>query len=224
MQVQPTQHAIVAPRARIALSGTLRVEIADRDITARLPGRQGRALFAYLVLHRHRPVPRDELIGVLWPHEPPADPEAGLATVLARARRALGDGVVRGRTELQLVLDPMTEIDIERAEAAAEAGERALAAGDPRAALASAEAALEVIAQPLLPGIEGDWVQSRRAELAALEPGLLEVLARAALVVADGEHLAIAERVARTVAERHPFRESGHALLIEVHGRRGNAA
>jgi DNA-binding SARP family transcriptional activator len=224
MQAQPKEHAIGAPRARIALSGTLRVEIGGRDVSARLPGRQGRALFAFLVVNRHRPVPRAELIGVLWPHEPPADPEAGLATVLARARRALGDGVVKGRTELQIVFAPGTEVDIERAEAAAEAAERALAAGDPRAARAAAEAALEVIARPLLPGIEGDWVENRRVELTALEPGLLEVLARAALVVADPEHLAIAERVARTLAERHPYRESGHALLIEVHGRRGNAA
>ncbi len=223
MPVQPKEHAVVAPRARIALSGTLRVEIAGRDVTSRLPGKQGRALFAFLVLHRHRPVPRAELIGVLWPHEPPADPEAGLATVLARSRRALGEGVVRGRAELQIVLDPATEIDIERAAAAGEAAERALAA-DPRAARTFAEAALGVISQPLLPGLEGDWVEGRRAELAALEPGLLEILGRAALAVGDGEHLAIAERVARTLVERHPFRESGHALLIEVHGRRGNAA
>jgi DNA-binding SARP family transcriptional activator len=224
MQAQPTEPAIAATRARIALTGTLRVEIDGRDVAPRLPGRQGRALFAYLVLHRHRPVSRGELIGVLWPHEPPEAPEAGLSTVLARARRALGDGVVHGRTELQIVLSPDSEIDIEVAEAAAEAAERALAAGDPRAARSAAEAALEVVERPLLAGIEGDWVENRRVELAALEPGLLEVLGRAALVIGDGEHLAIAERVARMLAERHPFRESGHALLIEVHGLRGNVA
>ena len=167
MQTHPTEHASAARRARIALSGTLRVEIGDRDVAARLPGRQGRALFAFLVLHRHRPVSRGELIDVLWPDVPPADPEGGLATVLARSRSALGEGVLRGRAELQIVLAPETEIDIERAAAAAE---RSLAAGDPRSALASAEAALEVIAQPLLPGIEGDWVDARRGELAGLEP------------------------------------------------------
>jgi DNA-binding SARP family transcriptional activator len=224
MQPQPTEHAPAATRARVDLSGTLRAEIGGRDIAAKLPGRQGRALFAFLVVNRHRPVSRAELIGVLWPHEPPEAPEAGLSTVLARARRALGDGVVQGRAELRIVLDQDTDVDIERAEAAAEAAERALAGGDPRRARAAAEAALAIIDRPLLPGIEGDWVQQRREELAALEPGLLEVLARAALVVGDREHLAIAERVARALAERHPFRESGHALLIEIHGRRGNVA
>jgi DNA-binding SARP family transcriptional activator len=224
MQAQPTEHAPAGTSARIELSGTLRAEIGGRDVAAKLPGRQGRALFAFLVVNRHRPVSRSELIDVLWPDEPPDAPEAGLSTVLARARRALGDGVVQGRAELRLVLGEDTDVDVERAEAAAEAAERALAAGDPRGARAAAEEALEIIARPLLPGIEGDWVQQRRGELAALEPGLLEVLARAALVIGDREHLAIAERVARSLAERHPFRESGHALLIEVHGRRGNVA
>jgi DNA-binding SARP family transcriptional activator/KaiC/GvpD/RAD55 family RecA-like ATPase len=224
MQPQQTEHAIAAPPARIALAGTLRAEIGGRDVAGELPGRQGRALFAFLVLHRHRPVSRGELIGVLWPREPPEAPEAGLSTVLARARRALGEGVVQGRAELQIVLEEDTDVDIERAEAGAQAAERALAAGDLRGARASAEAALEIIGRPLLPGIEGDWVERLRSELAALEPGLLEVLARAALGVGDREHLAVAERVARTLAERHPFRESGHALLIEVHGRRGNVA
>jgi DNA-binding SARP family transcriptional activator len=224
MQAQPTEYATAAARARIELSGTLRAEIGGRDVASQLPGRQGRALFAFLVVNRHRPVSRGELIDVLWPREPPDAPEAGLSTVLARARRALGEGIVQGRAELQIKLDADTDVDIERAEAAAEAAERALAAGDPHSARTAAEAALEIIGRPLLPGIEGDWVDSRRSELAALEPGLLEVLARAALAAGDGEHLAIAERVARTLAERHPFRESGHALLIEVHGRRGNVA
>ncbi|MEA2221877.1 MAG: hypothetical protein QOH83_253, partial [Solirubrobacteraceae bacterium] len=224
MSAPPTEDVIAATRARIALTGTLRAEIGGREVAAGLPGRQGRALFAFLVVNRHRSVSRGELIDVLWPGDPPEAPEAGLSTVLARMRRAVGDGVVEGRGELRIVLDADTEVDIELAASAAEAGERALADGDPHAARASAEAGLAVIERPLLPGIDGEWVDSLRGEIAALEPGLLEVLARAALGVGDGEHLAIAERVARTLAERHPFRESGHALLIEVHGRRGNAA
>ena len=222
MSVRASEDPSAAPRAQIALAGTLRAEIAGREVAADLPGRQGRALFAYLVVNRHRPVARAELIGVLWPGELPDAPEAGLSTVLARVRRALGDGVVTGRADLHFGLQ--ADVDTEQAVAAAGAAERALAAGEPREAMRAAQSALDVIGRPLLAGIEGDWVQSLRAELEALEPGLLEVLGRAALVVGDREHLATAERVARTLAERHPFRESGHALLIEIHGRRGNAA
>ena len=222
MSSQPSDEPSAAPRAQIALAGTLRAEIAGRDVAADLPGRQGRALFAYLVVNRHRPVGRTELIGVLWPGELPDAPEAGLSTVLARVRRALGDGVVTGRADLHFALQ--ADVDTEHAVAAAEEAERALAAGRPREAMRAAQSALDVIGRTLLAGIEGEWVQRLRAELDALEPGLLEVLGRAALVVGDREHLTAAERVARTLAERHPFRESGHALLIEIHGRRGNVA
>ncbi len=222
MSAEPRHERITGTPARVALTGTLRAEIGGLDVAAGLPGRQGRALFAFLVVNRHRPVARDELIGVLWPKDPPEAPEAGLSTVLARMRRALGDGVIAGRADLRFALD--AEVDTEQAVAAAEAAERALSGGDAPAAMSAAQAALDIIERPLLPGIEGEWMQPLRAELEGLEPALLEVLARAALAVGDREHLAIAERVARTLAERHPFRESGHALLIEIHGRRGNVA
>ncbi|MDQ3093483.1 MAG: transcriptional regulator, partial [Actinomycetota bacterium] len=82
---------------RIELFGELAVEIAGLPVTAQLPGRQGRALLAYLVLNRSRPVDRDELAHVLWPAETPAAPEAALSSVLAKVRRALGPCLISGR-------------------------------------------------------------------------------------------------------------------------------
>jgi len=113
---EPPQHAGPTPgRTAIELCGSLTAEIAGRSVTSSLPGRQGRALFAFLVVNRHRPVTRHELIDVLWPEYPPEAPEAGLSTVLARARRALGEGVIDGRAELWLRLEPDADIDVERA-------------------------------------------------------------------------------------------------------------
>ena len=213
-----------ADGTRIELCGSLRVVIGGLPVTARLPGRQGRALFAFLVVNRHRPVNRQELLDVLWPGDLPEAPEAGLSTIIARVRRAVGHGMIDGRAELRLRLPENTEIDIERVAPGAEEAERALARDDPQAAIAAAEAALEIIERPLLPGMQGAWVEVRREELAALEPDLLEALARAALAAGGREQLVTAERAARTLADRHPFRESGYALLIEVHARRGNIA
>ncbi|MDQ3678174.1 MAG: AAA family ATPase, partial [Actinomycetota bacterium] len=213
-----------AGATRIELCGSLRVLIRGRPVTDALPGRQGRALFAFLAVNRHRPVNRQELLDVLWPEDLPEAPEAGLSTILARARRAVGPGVIEGRSELRLELPPDADVDLERVAAGAEEAERALAAGEPEGAILAAETALEIAARPLLPGTEGAWVQACRDELAALEPDLLEALASAALAAGGREHLATAERTARTLAERHPFRESGYALLIEVHARRGNVA
>ena len=226
MSARPSAHPSVGPSAcgtRIDLCGSLRVDLAGRDVTADLPGRQGKSLFAYLVVNRERPVSRHELYDVLWPQALPDAPDTGLNTVLARLRRAVGEGVIEGRSELALRLEPGAEVDVERAAAEAKEAERALADGDPKVALAAAESALETIARPLLPGLRGTWIDELQSELEALEPGLLEVAARAGLAI-GGELLGAAERAAARLVERHPFREAGYALLIEIQASRGNLA
>jgi len=45
------------------------VEINGARKEAALPGRQGRLLFAILVLNRHRLMPRSEVIDSLWPDD-----------------------------------------------------------------------------------------------------------------------------------------------------------
>src|SRR5215472_7735242 len=90
--------------ARIKLCGTFELELDGRRVDQDLPGRQGRLVFAYLAAHRDRPVSRDELMDVLWPSRPPADPDQTMSALLSKVRRALGGGVVEGRHELTLVL------------------------------------------------------------------------------------------------------------------------
>jgi SARP family transcriptional regulator, regulator of embCAB operon len=51
---------------RIQITGPLTIERGGQRLDALLPGRQGRLLFAYLVVNRHRQVPRDELAEALW--------------------------------------------------------------------------------------------------------------------------------------------------------------
>jgi DNA-binding SARP family transcriptional activator len=208
---------------RIQLCGSLRVQVQGRDVTDRLPARQGRALFAYLVLNRERPVSRDELIDALWPADPPRSPAAGLSSVLARVRRAVGDDLIRGREQLAVQLDPDSEIDVETAARSADDAERALDAGDAERSLAVAAHGLEIVGRPLLPELDAPWVESRRRELADLEPRLLEARARAALGLGSRE-LTAAEHAARDLAAAHPYRESGYALLMQAQARRGNVA
>jgi DNA-binding SARP family transcriptional activator len=102
-------------RARIWLCGPLRVELDGRRVEALLPARQGRLLFAYLVLRRRRPVGRDELVEALWPREAPVDPHAALNTLVARLRAALGVSTIGGRGELSLALGLDPWIDVETA-------------------------------------------------------------------------------------------------------------
>ncbi|MDA0167642.1 AAA family ATPase [Solirubrobacter taibaiensis] len=208
---------------RIDLCGSLIVEIGGRRVDALLPGRKGKQLFACLVIGRSRPISRDELIDVIWPTDPPTDPEGTLSTLLTRLRSVVGHDLVQGRRELVVDLGGDARVDWEIAHASVPAAERQLAGGDSRGALASTRTGLDIARRPLLPGISTPWVEERRRELMEIVVALLETSGRAALVLGN-EHLPQAERSARELIEREPYRESGYALLMESHAARGNVA
>ena len=124
----------------IQLCGRCEVRLDGRTVTRSLPGRQGRLVFAYLACNRSRAVTRDELIDVLWPSGPPANPEDVLGALLSKLRRVLGAGALEGRREVMLVLPAEASIDLELAEAAIGRAEVALGAGDARLAFDQAQA------------------------------------------------------------------------------------
>ena len=211
---------------QVSLCGPLIAEIDGRRAEAALPGHKGRLLFASLIVGRGTPIARDELIETIWAERPPVDPDAAFSTLLTRLRSALGPGVVEGRGELTLVLDADAWIDWEVAQCSAAAAERHLVACDARAALDSAVAGLEIVRRPFLPDVGRQttrWVEERRQELRDLHSALLEAAGRSALSL-GGEQLPAAERSARELADREPYRESAYALLMEAHVARGNVA
>ena len=114
-------------------------------------------------------------------------------------------------------------LDVEAAREAAADAEAALAAGDPRRAAGQAQAALAIFERPLLPELAGRWVDEQRAALDGLRSDALETLARAAMRLGPGE-LPAAERAARALIQREPYRESGYAVLMELLAARGNLA
>src|SRR5215216_2327650 len=142
----------------IGLCGPLRVHRGDDAREAALPGRQGRLLFAYVVLNRDRDCGRGELIDLLWPEKPPAAADTALSALLSKLRRALGEGALAGRSELRLVLPEPLDVDVERAAAATTAAEAAIDARDWPAASESARDVLTVDLQTFLPDCEGPWV------------------------------------------------------------------
>ena len=189
-----------------------------------LPGRQGRQLFAFLVLERHRRVRRGELIGVLWPGRAPDAAESALSALLSKLRRALGDGTLTGgRGEIGLTLPGGAWVDVEAAREALERAESEAASGHPSAAWDPAQLAVEIADRSFLPGIDAPWTEEPRREVEELRLDALECLARAGLRL-GGSEAAAAERAARTLVMAAPFRESGYAALMEVLAARGNAA
>jgi DNA-binding SARP family transcriptional activator/KaiC/GvpD/RAD55 family RecA-like ATPase len=207
----------------ITCFGELRIELSGRVVTPELPGRQGRALFAYLVVAA-RPVSRDELIDVLWPASPPAHPDAAFGSVLAKVRRVLPAGLISGRGTLALQLPPDARVDVRDVTQAVVHAERALDDGDAEAALGAAQAAIGVLARPLLPSLSGAWVDAARAEVEDVQLRALETVARSGLSLGGASALAAAEHAAAALVERQPFREDRYALLMDAQARRGNSA
>ena len=117
-----------------------------------LPGRQGRLLFAYLVLNRDRDCGRAELIDVLWPEDPPAAAETALSALLSKLRRALGDSALVGRSELRLVPPEPIAVDVETAAGDADRAEAAIDSSDWAAA---AEHARSVVGFLSTAGLRG---------------------------------------------------------------------
>jgi SARP family transcriptional regulator, regulator of embCAB operon len=209
--------------AVVQLCGRYVVELDGERRESRLPGRQGRLLFGYLVLNRDRVVSRDELVEAVWPRDLPRDPLDALAALLSKLRAATGDGYVSGRGEVQLLLPPGARVDVERALTALHGAESACALQDWPRAWGASLSALLVAKRTLLGELEAPWIDDWRRRLDDVLVRALECYATACLGL-GGTELAAAERAAREVADAAPLRESATALLMRALEEQGNAA
>ncbi|HEV2059618.1 MAG TPA: hypothetical protein VGR11_09690, partial [Solirubrobacteraceae bacterium] len=94
---------------RVQVCGRLAVTWRGERVEARLPARQGRLLFVFLVVRRAVPVSREEIaeaIGV---------PPASLRPLLSRLRRVLGPEAVTSGEQPGLMLPPDAFVDLDAA-------------------------------------------------------------------------------------------------------------
>jgi SARP family transcriptional regulator, regulator of embCAB operon len=219
----PYVGATLADQVRIQLCGSLAVEINGQRIDQQLRGRQARLLVNYLVLHRLRPVRRDELVGALWPDRAPAATDAALSALLSKLRPLLPTGTLTGRSELRLTLPADAFIDLEVARDAIHRAESALAQQQWHRAWGASQGPLFTARRGFLPDEDADWINEIRHELEALYLRALECYAHACLRV-GGTELAAAERAGRQLIARAPYRESGYRHLMQALARTGNTA
>jgi WD40 repeat protein/DNA-binding SARP family transcriptional activator len=213
----------------LSLVGRIAVRTGDVVVDERaLPGRQPRLAFSLLVAERHRHVSREELADNLWPNRRPETWESALRSVISRVRGFVVASGLGARELLQaesggyrfhLLTD--VEVDLERAATLLDAAEVALAADDASVAVHDAARARGVLAQPLLPGTDGPWVEATRREIEQRLLRCLEVLAEGRSVVGDHAH-AVAAADAAIVLD--PFRESAHRGLMRALLRAGDGA
>jgi DNA-binding SARP family transcriptional activator len=205
---------------RIHLCGRLTADIAGRRIENELPGRQGKLLFAYLVVNRMRAATRTELIDALWGDHLPGSPHSALSALLSKLRRLVE---IEGRPDVRAVLPDGTWIDVEAASEALHSAEAAAARNDAIATYGPARVAQHISARTFLAGEEGTWIDEERRRLADLYARSLELVAQASLEI-GGSEVDTAARAARALIAAAPYREAGYRLLMQVFEAQGNRA
>jgi SARP family transcriptional regulator, regulator of embCAB operon len=207
---------------RIQICGPLAVERDGQRLETGLPGRQGRLLFTYLVVNRHRQVSREELAEALWREPDPAAVDTRLNPLLSKLRRALGADAVNGRSTLRLSL-PDAWVDLESAIEAIHRAESSVAQHDWPRAWGPALVALFVAERDFLPGEDAPWIEEIRHRLTLLRLRALECYAATELSLA-GPELAGAVRAGWELIRLAPLRESGYRYLMEALAAQDNLA
>ncbi|MGZ4391727.1 MAG: BTAD domain-containing putative transcriptional regulator, partial [Gaiellaceae bacterium] len=214
---------------RVFLAGRVAVETGSVVIDERrFPGRQGRVVFAYLVVQQGRPVPRDELAEALWGEALPLTWDKALTVIASKLRSLLTDSGVDGSSALtgafgcyRLELPGGTWVDVVAARRAAQMAEDAFASGDTEKAKREATLAASLLQQPFLPGEDGMWVGETRRDLTGVRARAMSVLADTCLRLGETSEAA---NWAEQVIALEPFRETGYRRLMDAHVAAGNRA
>jgi SARP family transcriptional regulator, regulator of embCAB operon len=213
---------LATPQVRIQICGPLAVDCDGQRLDTLLPGRQGRLLFTYLVVNRHRQIPRDELAEALWREPDPAAVDARVNPLLSKLRRVFGPNAVEGRSLLRLNL-PNAWVDLESAVEAIHRAESAVAQQDWTRAWGPVLLALFVAQRGFLPGEDGRWITEIRDQLTLLHLRALDCYAATELGL-GGTELASAERAGRRLVQLAPLRESGYRYLMQALAAQDNVA
>jgi SARP family transcriptional regulator, regulator of embCAB operon len=208
---------------RIQLCGRLVVELDGRRVEDALPGVKGRLLFAYLVLNRDRRMSRDELLTAVYGEEASPDQRPSLSVLFSKLRGVIGQELLVGRSEIELVLPRDAFVDVEAAREALHRAESHVAAGEWAESWGPAGVAYHVARRPLLQGEDRPWLEEWRRRLEDVHLRGLECFAEARLRLGRPT-LSQAEDCARRLIELAPYRETGHRILMEALEGRGNVA
>jgi DNA-binding SARP family transcriptional activator len=211
------------PSTRIQLCGPTIIEWAGERLDGRLPGQQGRLLFAYLVVNRHRITTRGDLVEAIWPSRHPSAAETGLSSLISKLRKIFGPEVLDGRSSLRLRLGLDARVDVEAATRAVHEAESQVALGEWKRAWGPSLVALLVAEREFMPGADAPWIDDQRHQLADIRLRALEAHAAAACGT-GGTELAGAIRVGRQLVRLVPLRESGYQVLMKALACQGNVA
>ncbi|HEX6696691.1 MAG TPA: BTAD domain-containing putative transcriptional regulator [Solirubrobacteraceae bacterium] len=194
------------------------LEVFDGARAVVIGGGKRRSLLALLLLHGNEVVSADRLIDELWGEHPPPTAAKGLQVYVSQLRKELqngsdrdGDVLVTRANGYVLVLGP-DDVDVQRFERSLNAGERALAAGEPDRAAQRLRQGLALWRGPPLADFTYEaFAQQEIARLEELRMVALEQRIDADLAL--GRHAQVVGELEALVRE-HPLRERIRGQLM----------
>ncbi len=217
--------AIDTPRAvTVHLLGELQVVFGERPVGKWVSGR-GRAVFEYLVVHRHSRVRRESLMNVFWPDAEPDAARNSLNVAIHGLRQSLraaaGDHAVVIYQDGSYFVEPALDIwvDVDAFEDRLKSARQYLTSDDPAAAQAGFEAAIGLYQGEFLADDPYEqWAHVTREHLRLAYLDCLDQLGR--LRFDAGDYSGCAD-VCRKLLACDNCREDTQRLLMRCHSRLG---
>jgi DNA-binding SARP family transcriptional activator len=210
--------------ASVHLLGELQVVLGERPVSRWVSGR-GRAVFEYLVVHRHTRVRRERLMAVFWPDASPDAARNSLNVAIHGLRQSLraaaGEQPVVVHSDGSYLIEPGLDlwVDVEVFEELVKSARQHLASDDPTAAQADFHTAIGLYQGDFLADdpYEG-WAEVTREHLRLAYLDCLGQLGR--LRFDAGDYAGCADACRRLLACDN-CREDTLRLLMRCHGRLG---
>jgi DNA-binding SARP family transcriptional activator len=199
----------------------LRISINDTPV-GRCVSSRARSVFAYLVVNRDAPVPRDVLMEQFWCDSDPKDARNSLNVALHSLRRACksagdlpivhyDDGAYRLNTDLDLWTDVDDFLNLN------ERGRKFEATNKIDAAIEAYEQALALYQGDFLSDCPyEDWAAMLREKLRLL---YLETLDRLSVIYLQREQFATCITLCQLILARDNCREDAHCRLMRCYAR-----
>ena len=209
---------------RLETLGAMRVSVGEMEITAEnWRSARARRLFQFLLVHRFRWVPADEVIEALWPEADPEKARGNLWQSVHRLRRTLEPGLAEPRASLYVrVEEPGYRLepgeghayDAAELEETLRRADRLAGAGQARAAEPHYRRALELYKGEFLAEFPyEEFLAPAREHLRELH---LRACSRLAAIRAAARAWAQVVPLCRRALQEDPYREEQHLLLIEA--------
>lgn len=215
---EPTAH-----RLQISLLGDFHLTWDDRVVSAIATARL-RSLLSFLILRRGTPQLRAQVAFLFWPDSTEPQALTNLRHLLHELRQVLPDVGQFVRADSRMVewkVEAACALDVSDFEAALSAAKEANQRADHDRAKGALERAVEIYRGDLLPGCDGEWIESERNRLRQEYSAALERLIK---LHEESRDYRAAIRHAQRLRQLDPARETTCCSLMRLHLLSGDRA